>query len=171
MTFRIASALFVVFAVGAVSAACSSSDSGTTSPGTCGGSSGGTGSQECGACVQSNCSAEFNACFGSGGSCSAWTSAGCKGLPPENCQTCILGDLTACQNSHCSAQCKTTTSDAGGGTDTGSGSGNCTALAACCPTIDGDAGGPEGCNSVVMSGMESTCASLLSGYKAAGYCK
>jgi hypothetical protein len=170
MTFRFASAVVVLFAVGMVAGACSSSsDSGTTSPATCGGSSGGTGSAECGSCVQSHCSAQFNACFGSGGSCSSWTSAGCKGLPPDSCQTCILGDLKTCQDSNCSSQCKTT-SDAGGGTDTG-GSGNCTALAACCPSIDGDAGGPEGCNSVAMSGMESTCASVLSGYKAAGYCK
>jgi hypothetical protein len=172
MTFRFASAVVVLFAVGMLAGACSSSsDSGTTGPGTCGGSSSGTGSAACGSCVQAHCSAQYNACFGSGGSCSAWTSGGCKGLPPDSCQTCILGDLKSCQDSNCSTECKSTTpTDSGTVTDTGGGE-SCAALAACCPSIDGDAGGPDGCNAVAKSGMDSTCASTLSAYQSAGYCK
>ncbi|MGZ3475109.1 MAG: hypothetical protein ACXWUG_12990 [Polyangiales bacterium] len=92
-------------------------------------------------------------------------------MPDSTCQSCVLGDLNTCQKTNCSSQCKSSsTTDAGGTTDTGSG-GNCAALATCCPSISADAGGPESCNSVVSAGMDSTCASLLTGYKALGYCK
>jgi hypothetical protein len=173
MTFRVASAFAVLFVVGSVAIACSSSSSsgGTTGGGKCTSNGTGTGSAECGSCIQSNCSSEYNQCFGSGGACASWYNGGCNGEPPDACISCAIGPLLTCQNSKCSAQCKSSSgTDSGVPGDTGSG-GGCAELAACCPTISADAGGAEGCTSIATAGNESNCSSLLAGYKAAGYCK
>lgn len=165
-----ASALALVGALAFV--ACSSSSNNTSNnslPASCtnGGSS--HTSQACGDCMQANCSAEYNACFGSGGQCSTWINGGCQGLPDSTCMSCVQKGAS-CEDAHCSAQCKSTTSDAGtqdtGGSD--GGGMNCATLAACCTQLDG--GAMSGCDSVVSSGNDAQCKSTLDGFKAAGMC-
>jgi len=161
--------------VGCGSDSSSSAPSGAEAFAKCGGSGSGgtsTGPDACGTCVTNRCATEINACFSSGGACISWANAGCKGLPDATCITCTE-KLSACEASKCATECK---SDSGTKSDTGAsdigasdGGGDCKTLALCCPSLTGDL--KTGCDSSVSSGVESTCAAVLSGFKSAGYCK
>lgn len=174
---------------GAIVAACSSSSTGsgpgTTSPFKCGsGSGGGATSTACTSCEQAHCNAQMTTCFGSdfkGGSCAAYVSclnacdcsnfaclAACS--PGAACESC-MNAMDACTQSNCATECKATVSDAGADAPLlpEAGTGGCTALKACCPTLP--ASGQTSCTNVANAGNDANCNTLIGSLQSAGFCK
>jgi hypothetical protein len=184
-TWKLLSAIALA---GAIAAACSSSSgtsAGATSPFKCGSSSGGGGgttSTACNSCEEAHCSAQMTACFGSdfkGGSCASFVSclnacdcsnytclAACS--PSSACQTC-MDDVSTCEETNCATECKTTT-DAGSDAVIlpEAGTGGCTALKACCPSVPASA--QAKCNKVADAANDTNCNAVLGGFKTGGFC-
>lgn len=158
--------------------ACSSSSDSGSSPGGCTGSGSST-NAACGSCVQSKCSSQYNACFGSGGQCSAFVNAGCKGIPDSTCLACT-NPLTECQKTNCATECKTSGGTDAGGTDTGGGTdagptptpatAECKTLLTCCDAATFPASTKGTCYYVAGADDTKNCTDGYNGFKALGYC-
>lgn len=154
-----------------------------------------TGSSDCPeyvACAEEKCEAEYKQCLGdnfmssdfSGSPCEEYMNcvlgcdcdeaclADCATNMAADCKSCLMGPLTNCVSSNCSAELQecagTGTGGTGGG---GSSGGTCADLEACCNSL------PESEQSQCLSnyesikaGGDSACGTLLQTYQASGKC-
>ena len=129
-------ALIVVGAIVAVGCDSGSSGGGSGNTSKCGsgssGGDGGTHNPECSPCLQANCSAAAEKCYGagyatgnvSGGACQAYTSCasacgcndltclqGCSSKLTPDCQACMQ-EFNTCEQTNCKTQCSSSSSTA-----------------------------------------------------------
>jgi hypothetical protein len=180
LAFKVISAcaLFVVSTATLPGCSSSSNPPATTDGGTktCGSGGGGHSNAACDDCTQTKCSAQFNACFGGGGACSAFVAGGCQGMPDGGCTSCLMS-MESCQKSSCSSACGSSGTDAGtdvGGTGLDAGkptTANCVALDSCCEDPSLPADSKTGCHFIAGMNDDSQCQSTMKSFQDAGYCK
>jgi hypothetical protein len=191
---------FVVAGILVVSMGCGSSSndnksSGGRSPasgGMCPASSSGqtcTGEQAYLDCLQAACGTQYKDCFGNdymsgvfGGKCGDYltclmacpcdaTASSCESnctnlvLTNAACQTCLLTMGLCTQGAGCQQPCQGTGIDAGPAAGA-----NCTALAACCSSLDASLAPTCQTALAAAGGVETTCSTILGGFKSANLC-
>lgn len=150
-----------------------------------------TGIASYGACIFTQCSSAYAACFGVdyragsyGGACKDWVTcanacggcdasclAACRDKSyPAACGACVTQQIEPCISSalsagSCSAPCPSTD---GGAADASGG--GCPALAVCCDSLPAERGTDCATAFNAANGLDSACSDTLATYRSAGSC-